>query len=352
MILSTIELRNLKKYYGKVLASSIDHLYVKDGELLTLLGPSGCGKTTTLRLISGLTTPDEGKIFLDGIDVTNLPPEKRNLTMVFQNFALFPHMNVFENVAFGLRMKHMSEKEIKNRVNEMLRMFRLELLADRRIDQISGGQQQRVGVARAIAPHPSVVLFDEPLSNLDAKLREEVRYELQELQKKVKITSIYVTHDQSEAMVLSDRIAVMQNGFINQIGTPKDIYSNPINAFVASFVGMANFIKGKVEKQVSEDKYIFRTDDGFGIIARKSFTGSEPGILVIRPQAITLAINDVEGEIITGTIISKMYLGENIEYKIMFGKNVIRTFLPSTNEVGEINGKIKMVIKDAVIVKE
>jgi iron(III) transport system ATP-binding protein len=349
--MATISIQNLKKYYGKVLASNIEALEIKDGEFFTLLGPSGCGKTTTLRIISGLISPDEGKIIIDGKDITKFPPERRNLTMVFQNFALFPHMNVFDNIAFGLRMRRMPEREIQIRVKEMLRMLRIEDLADRRIEQISGGQQQRVGVARAIAPHPSVVLFDEPLSNLDAKLREEVKYELKELQRKVNITAVYVTHDQAEAMTLSDRIAIMQTGIIVQIGDPKEVYLTPVNAFVASFIGGTNFIEGKIEKEISQDKVLFRSIDGILIEARKGKVNDlDSTVLLIRPEAIELRRSNENG--IKGTVESKMYLGGNIEYKIKIGQNsILRTFSPSINDFGDVGSHVTVIIKDAAIIK-
>ncbi|MGC8611585.1 MAG: ABC transporter ATP-binding protein [Athalassotoga sp.] len=349
--MSTILIQNLKKYYGKVLASSIKELEIKDGEFFTLLGPSGCGKTTTLRMLAGLIPPDEGRILIDDKDITNFPPEKRNLTMVFQNFALFPHMNVFDNVAFGLRMRHMPEREIQIRVKEMLKMLRIEELSDRRIEQISGGQQQRVGVARAIAPHPSVVLFDEPLSNLDAKLREEVRYELKELQKKVNITAVYVTHDQAEAMTLSDRIAIMQSGIIIQIGNPKEVYFTPVNAFVASFVGGTNFIEGEIEKEISQDRVLFRSIDGLLIEARKGMVSNyDSKVLLVRPEAVELKKANENG--IKGTIESKLYLGGSLEYRIRIGKNsTLKTFASSVNDVGDVNSNVTVFIKDAVVIK-
>ena len=349
--MSTIRIENLKKYYGKLLASSIDELTINEGEFFTLLGPSGCGKTTTLRMLSGLLTPTEGKIFMDGKDITHLPPEKRDITMVFQNFALFPHMNVFENVAFGLRMLHLPEDEIKKRVYDALKMMRIDSLAKRKVDQISGGQQQRVGVARAIAPRPGVVLFDEALSNLDAKLREEVRYELHDLQKSLKITSVFVTHDQAEAMVLSDRIALMNAGRIIQIGTPDEIYSAPINAFVAAFIGLANFIEGKIEKQVSDDRWLFRTDDGLEIKTRKgNLRDGDVPLLLVRPEDIKIG-TDLKGDnIFKGVIESKIYLGGQMDYRIKLGNHFLRTFVQSTQAIGNVGEEIPIqLLSDHVI---
>ena len=353
--MSTIRIEKLKRYYGKLLASSIAELTIKDGEFFTLLGPSGCGKTTTLRMLSGLLPPSEGKMFMDENDITYLPPEKRDITMVFQNFALFPHMNVFENVAFGLRMMHLSTNEINKRVYDALKMLRIDSLAKRKIDQISGGQQQRVGVARAIAPRPGIVLFDEALSNLDAKLREEVRYELHDLQKSLGITSVFVTHDQSEAMVLSDRIALMNAGRIVQIGTPDEVYSTPVNTFVADFIGLANFVEGKIEKQVSDRKWIFETKDGLKILAQKgNIREGDTPILLMRPEDIKIG-SKLEGEnIFKGKIESKIYLGGQIDYKIRFGKSLLRTFLQSTEIVSDVGDiiPIQILSDHAIIIRK
>jgi iron(III) transport system ATP-binding protein len=350
--MSTIRVENLKRYYGKLLASSIDELTINEGEFFTLLGPSGCGKTTTLRMLSGLLPPSQGKIFMDNKDITDLPPEKRDITMVFQNFALFPHMNVFENVAFGLRMMHLPENEIEKRVYDALKMMRIDSLAKRKVDQISGGQQQRVGVARAIAPRPGVVLFDEALSNLDAKLREEVRYELHDLQKSLKITSVFVTHDQAEAMVLSDRIALMNAGRIIQIGTPDEIYSTPINAFVAAFIGLANFVEGHVEKQMSDDKWVFKTEDGLEILARKgTLREGDVPVLLVRPEDIRIG-RDLKGEnVFKGVIESRIYLGGQMDYRIKLGNHSLRTFIQSTQAVGEAGEEIPVqILSDHVII--
>jgi len=241
-----IETHELEKRFGKVVA--IDHASVRieHGELYTLLGPSGCGKTTFLRAIAGFDLPDSGTIMFDGVDVTTVPAHKRNTGMVFQNYALWPHMSVFENIAFGLRIKRQPQQEIAKKVEEVLRMVRLEGLESRTPHQLSGGQQQRVAVARALVISPRVLLFDEPLSNLDAKLRLEMRAEIKRIQRDLGITTLYVTHDQEEAMSISDRIAIMDTGKIMQIGSPMDIYFRPQNAFVADFIGQGTFLKGKV----------------------------------------------------------------------------------------------------------
>ncbi|MBO8142393.1 MAG: ABC transporter ATP-binding protein [Firmicutes bacterium] len=242
-----IQLIGLSKRFGPVTAVDRVSLEIHDGEFFTLLGPSGCGKTTTLRAIAGLETPDEGQIVVDGKDITYLPANRRRVGMVFQNYALFPHMNVFENVAFGLRARGEPAQEIAHRVRQSLALVRLDGFADRKPGQLSGGQQQRVALARALACRPEILLLDEPLSNLDAKLREETRTEIQRLQKESGITTVYVTHDQSEALALSDRIAVMNNGRLEQVGTPAEIYGKPATAFVARFIGQVNVLAGTVQ---------------------------------------------------------------------------------------------------------
>ncbi len=234
--MSGVRLENITKRFpegGGVRDFSVD---VRDGEFLALLGPSGCGKTTTLRVVAGLEAPDDGRVLFDGVEVTHLPPEKRGAAMVFQNYALFPHMNVFENVAFGLRARKMSRPAIDARVAEALGQVQLDGLARRRVTELSGGQQQRVALARALAIHPRILLLDEPLSNLDAELRLATRQQLASLQKALGITAIYVTHDQEEALELADRIAVLQNGVCQQVGTPQEILHRPATAFVQQFL--------------------------------------------------------------------------------------------------------------------
>ena len=245
---ASVELRGLVKRFGRDVVA-VDHvdLHVERGELITLLGPSGCGKTTALRMIAGLEKPTEGQVLIDTDDVTRLPAYLRDITMVFQSYALFPHMNVFENVAYGLKVARRPKDEIAARVAEALAMVGLEGLADRATSALSGGQQQRVALARALAIRPRVLLFDEPLSNLDAKLRKRVREDIRELQQRLGITSVYVTHDQEEALAISDRVVVMRAGQIEQIGSPHDLYSRPATRFVADFIGSANFLPGRYD---------------------------------------------------------------------------------------------------------
>jgi putative spermidine/putrescine transport system ATP-binding protein len=235
-----------KSYAGNQVLSPVT-LDIASGETLVFLGPSGCGKTTTLRIVAGLIRPDAGAVFFDGTDVTHVPIERRNVGMVFQSYALFPNMTVAENIGYGLRIRRVPKDERVERVDEMLRLVGIEMLRDRRIDQLSGGQRQRVALARAVAPRPRVLLLDEPLTALDATLRERLRIELDRLLRELRITTIYVTHDQAEAMALGDRIAVMTQGSIAQIGTPGEIYFEPANRFVAQFIGAANILEGPIE---------------------------------------------------------------------------------------------------------
>ena len=231
------------KYDGEQVLKNIS-LDIQDKEFITLLGPSGCGKTTTLRIIGGFVTPDSGEVFFDGKKINNIPPYKRQVNTVFQKYALFPHLNVYENIAFGLRLNKVPEKEINTRVQEMLEMVNLSNFGRRNVDYLSGGQQQRVAIARALINKPRVLLLDEPLGALDLKLRKDMQNELKNIQRKTGITFIYVTHDQEEALSMSDTVVVMANGKIQQIGTPTDIYNEPENAFVADFIGESNIVDG------------------------------------------------------------------------------------------------------------
>ena len=232
-----IDLKNITKTYDDTDVLKDINLYIRDGEFLTLLGPSGCGKTTMLRLIAGFTLPDNGQILVDGKDISGVPPYRRQVNTVFQKYALFPHLNVFDNIAFGLKIQKLPKDEIESRVNEMMELVNLAGYGSRYIDQLSGGQQQRVAIARALVNRPRVLLLDEPLSNLDARLRLQTREELKRIQQKTKITTIFVTHDQEEAMSISDMIIVMESGVIQQIGRPQEVYDQPVNMFVAKFLG-------------------------------------------------------------------------------------------------------------------
>ncbi|ATG50087.1 spermidine/putrescine ABC transporter ATP-binding protein [Brachybacterium vulturis] len=260
--MNSVDLEHVTKNYGGATPSVDDvSLTVGDGEFFTLLGPSGCGKSTTLRMIAGFINPTSGRIRFGEREITNLPPHKRDTGMVFQNYALFPHMDVTGNVAYGLSMRRVAKADKRTRVSEALEIVGLQGYADRRIDQLSGGQQQRVALARALVIQPSVLLLDEPLSNLDAKLREETRAQIRQIQKRAGTTSVYVTHDQSEAMAMSDRIAVMESGVLHQVGTPREIYRRPTTSFVARFIGRSNVLPGTVD-DVEDARIAVRLDGG------------------------------------------------------------------------------------------
>src|SRR5689334_22581776 len=286
-----IEVEGLELYYGSVPAVRGVNFDVMPGEQLTLLGPSGCGKTTTLRAVAGLERPTAGEIRIDGVPVfsaarkINIPAEKRGLSMVFQSYAIWPHMSVFDNVAYGLRVRRASAAEIKEKVERALGMVQMSAFADRRASALSGGQQQRVALARAFVFQPSVLLFDEPLSNLDAKLRADMRIELRDLQHRLGITSVYVTHDLEEALAMSDRIVVMRDGLIAQVGPPAEIYDRPRNAFVADFVGSANLIRGRHRADL----------DGEGLIALEGAGGVVHGLAHGRAvgDALTFSVRTV-----------------------------------------------------------
>ncbi|MEA3351791.1 MAG: ABC transporter ATP-binding protein [Chloroflexota bacterium] len=312
-----LKLQNLTKTFGAqggVLAVDDIDLEIREGEFITLLGPSGCGKTTTLRLIAGFEFPTSGQVILDGKVINNISPNKRPMAMVFQSYALFPHMSVFENISYGLKIKRMYKELIQERVEIATQLMNLVGVANRMPHQLSGGQQQRVSLARALVMQPRVFLFDEPLSNLDAKLRVHMRTEIRRLQQRLGFTSVYVTHDQAEAMSLSDRVVVMNNGKIEQVGTPAEIYTKPASVFVADFIGRANFIESKVS-DVSETQLTF---DLFGRSlaipsAGYSFESGADVYLVIRPEAVKF-VDDGKG--IEGDVKQAEYLGSRVEYEI------------------------------------
>ncbi len=324
-----IKLINLTKVFGKVTAVDHINLEVEDGEFVTLLGPSGCGKTTTLRMIAGLEVPTDGEIYIGERLVSSaakkifVPPEKRNIGMVFQNYAVWPHMTVFDNVAYPLKIKKMPKDEIRRRVMDMLRLVHLEGMENRYPHQLSGGQQQRVALARALVMEPDILLLDEPLSNLDAKLREEMRFEIRSIQQKLGITVVYVTHDQSEAMAMSDRIAVMNRGRIHQVGSPYEIYKYPADSFVAGFIGLANFIKpDKVE--ITSDKAsveIFNHQLRLQVAPPLKETG-EP-VLVVRPMDIDVYSKPVPGSV-RGKVKRSTFLGDIVDYLIDVEGTTIR----------------------------
>jgi ABC-type Fe3+/spermidine/putrescine transport system ATPase subunit len=312
-----VKLQNIVKTFGETVALKGIDLDIKHGELFTLLGPSGCGKSTTLRIIAGLEYPDSGKIYFGDEEVTYLPSHQKGAVLVFQNYALWPHMTVFDNVAYGLKLKGMSREEVRKKVEWALELIKLKGFENRYPTQLSGGQQQRVAIARALVVEPKVLLLDEPLSNLDAKLRLEMRSEIRRIQRELGITVIYVTHDQEEAMAISDRIAVMNVGTVEQVGTPKEIYETPRTEFVASFMGKTNVVPAKVVERngdrVTVEFESFRME---GL----HYTGdSDTVVLVIRPERIRL--NPVEnGVSLTGTVDLVEYYGFFVEVIGLFGE--------------------------------
>src|SRR4030065_717496 len=320
MNLSFLKIKNLTKEFlseyqaDKVIAVNNFNLDIRRGEFVTLLGPSGCGKTTTLRMIGGFETPTKGEIYLDDMIINDIPPNKRDTCMVFQSYALFPHMNIFENVAFGLEFRNLPRGDIKKRVEKILELVGLSGMGNRPVSQLSGGQQQRVALARAMVNEPKVLLFDEPLSNLDAKLRIRMRIFIRKIQQEANITSVYVTHDQEEAMTLSDRIVVMNQGEIEQVGTPEEIYARPKTKFVADFIGkQTNFLTGEVVERDSGKIKVKVWDKVIAFDRQDDFKKGDKVILVARPEMIDLSSREgtFEGEVNLVT-----YLGSEVIYEI------------------------------------
>lgn len=304
-----LQLKNINKYFGKNHVIKNVNLNFEKGHFITFLGPSGCGKTTLLRMIAGFYEPDEGEILLNEKNIEKVPPYDRNTAMVFQEYALFPHMNVFDNVSYGLRVKKKSKDEIEKRVKQALALMQLEGMEKRFPNQMSGGQQQRVAVARALVMNPEVLLLDEPLSNLDAKLRENVRVELRQIQQKMGLSTIYVTHDQSEALSMSDAIVVLKDGIVHQVGTPQEIYFEPKTAFVADFIGTTNLIslKGESGNQVAYGGTVFTSSNPVK-------EGSEY-VASVRPESAGLSKNPVENQVnLKAHITNTMFLGEKVRY--------------------------------------
>ena len=323
---ASIELKNLTKEYvtheGTGTFLAVDHINVNigSGEFVTLLGPSGCGKTTTLRMIAGFESVSGGDILLDEIRINEMTPDKRDSSMVFQSYALFPHYDVYDNVAYGLVNKKMDKKTIREKVMQMVELVGLKGLEHRMPNQLSGGQQQRVALARALVMEPAVLLFDEPLSNLDAKLRVYMRKEIRKIQQRIGITSVYVTHDQAEAMSLSDKIIIMNKGHIEQVGTPHEVYQHPASRFVADFIGSANFVEAKVGE--GEMIPVRMLNEDFNVhYAGLPVKAGDTVQIVLRPEAIRLADSgDVEAEVISST-----YMGAVQEYVVRAGDKELET---------------------------
>ena len=319
-----IELRGVTTRYGSVVANDHLDLAVRRGELLTLLGPSGCGKTTALRTLTGHVRPSEGRVLIDGRDVTDLPTYKRELGMVFQNFALFPHMTVRDNVGFPLMIRGLERRECAERVAAALRLVRLEGHEAKHPRQLSGGQQQRVGLARALVYRPKVLLLDEPLSNLDAKLREEMRFEIKDVVTRLAITAVYVTHDQEEALALSDRVAIMNRGRLEQLGTPEEIYAAPRSRFVAEFVGLSNFLEGCVEAVTGEEMTVAVGTLRVRAVAAPGVAPGQRVLLFVRPNEVALAAGEAEATLggLPGRVDKATYLGDKIDYRVALGEGV------------------------------
>ena len=321
-----IELKGISlSFDGEKILDDLN-LSIADGEFVTLLGPSGCGKTTTLRIIAGFLEPDEGEVYFDSQLINGVPPHKRRVNTIFQRYALFPHYNVFDNIAYGLKVRHVPKDEIKERVNEMLRLVNLEGFGHRRITKLSGGQQQRVAIARALINHPHVLLLDEPLAALDLKLRKDMQKELKNIQKALGITFIFVTHDQEEALSMSDTVVVMDGGKIQQIGSPTDIYNEPVNAFVADFIGESNIIDGIMLSNYKA-RFAGHTFDCLD----SGFEKNEPVDIVIRPEDVDIV--PVDKGMLTGIVTSVTFLG--VHYEIIVDICGFKWMIQTTDYCGE-----------------
>jgi iron(III) transport system ATP-binding protein len=323
-----VKVENLTKRFGKVIAVDAISVSIREGEFFSFLGPSGCGKSTLLRCIAGLEVPDAGDIYIGDKLVTSVsqnlivPPERRNIGMVFQNYAVWPHMTVFQNIAYPLKIKKKNKEEIQKAVDHALELVRLQGLASRYPGELSGGQQQRVALARALVMNPEVMLLDEPLSNLDAKLREEMRFELKDLQAKTGITIIYVTHDQAESMAMSDRILVMDRGAARQIGPPREIYESPRDSFVAGFIGLTNLVPVEV---LSEDEKtcVVRLPGEHELLCSSGASKKGKALLSIRPEDIRVSRSPSKGSV-KGTVRRAVYLGNVVDYRISINDHELR----------------------------
>ncbi|MCX7779535.1 MAG: ABC transporter ATP-binding protein [Negativicutes bacterium] len=318
--MAEVRINSVSKLFGEVKAVDNFNAVIRDGEFVSILGPSGCGKTTMLRMIAGFEKPSLGEIYIGEQLVSSaakslfVPPEKRNIGMVFQSYAVWPHMTVFDNVAYPLKIKGYSKNDIKSKTDKALELVHLDGYAARIPSQLSGGQQQRVALARALVSEPKLLLLDEPLSNLDAKLRESMRFEIKDLQKKLKITVIYVTHDQGEAMAMSDRIVVMNKGVIQQIGTPTDVYETPANRIIADFIGLVNFLPGEIKDGMA-------TIPGLGLSLAAPEVPAGAATVAIRPENITIGR---AGGRLSGTLVHKFYLGDAVDWRVEAGGFILR----------------------------
>jgi spermidine/putrescine ABC transporter ATP-binding subunit len=334
--MAEVGLINLRKSFGGVDAVAGIDLTIRQGEFLAILGPSGCGKTTTLGMLAGFAAPTSGDIVVDGISVVGVPPHKRNVGVVFQSYALFPHLSVFDNVAFGLRMRKVPKPEIITRVRRALDIVQLGALEDRGIRQMSGGQQQRVALARALVIEPTLLLLDEPLSNLDATLREEMRFEIREIQKRIGITTVFVTHDQGEAMAAADRLVIMNKGRIAQCGTAQDVYREPADAFVACFMGQANLLRGTVEGRSGEEASIRLTSgERLVLSANDTIAPADEVVVVMRPEQLLLGTTAGEpgGQELRGIVRRVTYLGSTVNIGVEVGEVSISILQPASETI-------------------
>lgn len=344
--MAEVRIDHIFKRFGKVTAVNDFHLTVNDGEFVSILGPSGCGKTTSLRMIAGFERATEGEIHIgeqcvsSSVKGTFLPPEKRDIGMVFQSYAVWPHMTVSENVGYPLKIQKVDKAERAKRVQEMLELVHLGEYGERYPHQLSGGQQQRVALARALVARPGLLLLDEPLSNLDAKLRESMRFEILSIQKELGITVVYVTHDQGEAMAMSDRVVVMSKGVIQQIGRPHEIYTNPANKMVADFIGLVNFIEGEVQ---GDRVYISGTNVSFPNTS--GVTGS--ATIAIRPENITMSHS---GGTLEGTLTHRFYLGDSVDYRVTCNDQSIRVIIKGSDLKEFVDGQKVYLDFDKVMV--
>ena len=346
-----VKLENFSKSYGNKEIINNINLEVYEGEFLTLLGSSGCGKTTILRSISGLDYPTSGKVYIDGEDVTNLEPPKRQVNTIFQNYALFPLMTIEENIGFGLKMKNVPKEEITKRVNQMLELVKLQGYEKRKPKDISGGEQQSVSIVRGLINNPKVLLLDEPLSALDLKLRKEMQIELKQLQRKLGITFIYVTHDQDEALSMSDRIVVLNGGQIEQIGSPVEVYENPKSLYVADFLGEANVFKGKITSGTAKEKIAtINTGETVKIYAENYNIGEEVDI-IIRPENIKLTKTPVKTNCLAGKIIEQIYDGALTKVILKTSKNTVKALIAGNDKLYNRGDVIYLywTIEDAII---
>lgn len=334
-----LELKDISvSFDGETILDKLN-LSIKDGEFVTFLGASGCGKTTTLRVIAGFISPDSGDVFFDGKRINDLPPYKRQVNTIFQRYALFPHLNVYENVAFGLRVSHTPDKEVRQRVAEMLKMVNLTGYEKRKVDKLSGGQQQRVAIARALVNNPRVLLLDEPLAALDYKLRKDMQNELRRIQRQTGITFIFVTHDQEEALSMSDTVVVMNEGKIQQIGSPTDIYNEPKNAFVADFIGESNIVDG-----VMLADYSVKLDGRTFVCLDKGFLKNEPVDVVIRPEDVDIV--PVEKGMLEGEVTSITFKGDY--YEMIVDVCGFKWMVQATDEQ-KVGAKVGLIIEPDAI---